>query len=527
MFGSFAETGLDYSHCFDRYSRYKSYGFDEGGADEAGNKAKREETLDWKKVDWGQLQRNCLAQNLNRYELVGMSNHTTLWLPTKKDTGTVDSTLYFDSEPEKSRWWSSRTSFKKRSAVVIHMEPSNGWTIDAMQYFRSLIVELSLHSGAEYEVIFLVDVNDAPRSIFTDPGEYEKTLVKSAPDEFRGNTLLYNSVLVEEWYPKVPKQKYVPLEAEKGACADRHSDDSMTKKMNMNQALQLLSLLRPDIEHFWQFESDARYTGHHYQHLETISAWSETQPRRLLWERSSRYFISGIQGDWKTFAASFENTTSDGGIWGPVRAEGIEPIGPDPPTESPNQDNYTWGVGEEADLITTAPILDSTGSGFAEFMSAYPQAGNTPSRLANLPIMVRFSKRLLRAMHHGQATVGASMPAARYPASTALHHGLKAVAFPMPIFLDYAKRAKDVENEYNFDMPERENGGDKAGAMHNKMSKIEELGERMSFFSDKVKENGFGDEIYKRWLGYVSFLLLCSFLAVCGESKIGRSRLVR
>ena len=139
-FGSFAGTALDYFHCFDRYTRYNPYGFGEGATNEGGNKAKRDDRLDWEKVDWGQLQSDCLSRNLNRYEPVEMPNHTTFWLPTTEDTGAVDSTLYFGPEPKNGGWWSSRASFKERSAVVIHMEPSTEWSIDASQYFRSLIM---------------------------------------------------------------------------------------------------------------------------------------------------------------------------------------------------------------------------------------------------------------------------------------------------------------------------------------------------------------------------------------------------
>ena len=207
MFGSYQDTGLDYTHCFDRLTRYSPYGFEEDSGNRGGGKAKREETPDWKKVNWGQLQNECLLKNVDRYERVGMPNHTTLWLPTKEDTGAVDDTLYFGAEPRKSRWWSSGASFKKRSAAVIQMEPSTEWTVDTSEYIRSIITELSLHSGAEYEVIILVEVKDASRSIFADPAEYQKTFKKSVPEEFQGNSLLFNRVLVEGWYPHVPKHK--------------------------------------------------------------------------------------------------------------------------------------------------------------------------------------------------------------------------------------------------------------------------------------------------------------------------------
>ena len=265
------------------------------------------------------------------------------------------------------------------------------------------------------------------------------------------------------------------------------------------QTLQLLSILRPDIEHFWQMEMDARYTGHHYQHLETMSAWSKAQPRRLLWERSSQYFFPAVHRDWTGFSTIVENATADGGIWGPVRTEGVEAIGPDPPVEPSQLDDYHWGVGEDADLITVAPIVDATSSDSLDETLNYPAgAAQTPSRMTSHSSISRFSKRLLRAMHHGQMALGTYMPANKYPASTALHHGLKAVAFPLPIFLDYAKPPVDVEREFN------SNGG---RDVYEAADKFEETGHRMTSFSSKDKQTNFADELYKRWLGYVSEIL--------------------
>ena len=244
---------------------------------------------------------------------------------------------------------------------------------------------------------------------------------------------------------------------------------------------------------------DSRFTGHHYQHLETIAAWAQKQPRRLLWERSSRYFIANVHGNWLNFSQTIENATADGGIWGPVRVDGIEPVGPDPPVQSPQLDNYEWGVGEDADLITAAPVADATGSGSSDSIMNYPSGGDVRSRITALSIMTRFSKRLLRAMHHGQLALGTTMPADRFPASTALHHGLKLVKFPIPIFLDYAKAPVDVEYEFNF----RE-GLD----IYDAASKFDSIGHRMTYYDTKDKQANFADDMYKRWLGYVSTRLL-------------------
>ena len=240
---------------------------------------------------------------------------------------------------------------------------------------------------------------------------------------------------------------------------------------------------------------DARFTGHHYQHLETIAAWSQKQPRRLLWERSSRYFIGSVHGNLSNFAKTIENVTEDGGIWGPVRIEGIEPVGPDPPVLLSQQDNYGWGIGEDADFITAAPVADATGSGSSDSLINYPGGGEVPSRITALSIMTRFSKRLLRAMHHGQMALGTNMPADRFPASTALHHGLKLVKFPLPIFLDYAKSPADIEYEFNF-----KDGKD----IYDAASKFEQIGHRMSYFDTQDKRENYADDMYKRWLGYVS-----------------------
>lgn len=282
-----------------------------------------------------------------------------------------------------------------------------------------------------------------------------------------------------------------------------------------NQPLQLLSLLRPDIEYFWHIELEARYTGHHYHHLETISAWSKAQPRRLSWERASPFFIPAVHGCWGNFSKYIENTTADGGVWGPVKTEGIEPVGPDPPTESPQNDDYRWGVGEEADFINVGPIFNpaNTKFVFANEIKNYPDDQKTPRRATALRLMARSSKRLLRAMHHGQVTLGTHMAPEMFSESTALHHGLKIAAFPLPIFLDYSSSAFQIERKFNknqgrntYDLP----------------YKYEGMWHRMTSFSSLDKQATFPDELYKRWLGYVSTALRCPLMS-CLEADFSQS----
>ena len=206
MFGSYEETGLDDTFCFDRFARYEAYGYDEDTPDQTA-KVKRDGTIDWKMVDWGSLQYDCLSRNENRYESIERANHTEFWMPRQEDFADVDDTLHFPAEFPKGGWLSSSASFKKRSAVVLHMNAGKEWTVDTMQYIRSIIQEVSLHSGAEYEVIILAETKDSSKPLFIDTGAYRVLLKNSVPDEFAGHALLFNRALVDTWYPKIEKHR--------------------------------------------------------------------------------------------------------------------------------------------------------------------------------------------------------------------------------------------------------------------------------------------------------------------------------
>ena len=129
-----------------------------------------------------------------------------LWMPREEDINEVDNTIVLqDDAAQKSmsyRLWKSDQKYKQRTAVVLRTSETNEWTVDTMQYIRSMIMELSLHSGAEYEVIIMVEVKDASARIFDGQASYQQTLKKSVPDEFRNNSILFNRQLLEKWYPK-------------------------------------------------------------------------------------------------------------------------------------------------------------------------------------------------------------------------------------------------------------------------------------------------------------------------------------
>ena len=267
----------------------------------------------------------------------------------------------------------------------------------------------------------------------------------------------------------------------------------------MHQPMQLLSLLRPDIEFFWQAELDQRYTGHHYQLFEKARQWAAAEPRRLLWERNARYYFPSVHGTWGQYNAWIAEQTPDGGVWGPVHTEGIKPCGPTPPTSKPEDDAYEWGVGEEADFLILAPVFDVTNTSKNDFLFKnhrlqYPDGPETPAYATATVPLTRFSKRLLRAMHHGQVTQGFDMMPEMMPESSALHHGLKLVSFPLPVYVDRAIPASVIERAFS---------KNKGETMLNHPYDHENVltWRRMTYWHSMDGEVNYQMELWARWTG--------------------------
>lgn len=73
-------------------------------------------------------------------------------------------------------------------------------------------MELSLHSGAEYEVFLLTHVKDNETTLYgPDEGEnVQKLKERYIPREFWGITIFFNEQTLESWYPMVDEHKYGP-----------------------------------------------------------------------------------------------------------------------------------------------------------------------------------------------------------------------------------------------------------------------------------------------------------------------------
>jgi hypothetical protein len=93
------------------------------------------------------------------------------------------------------------------------------WTENLKQHVRSLIMELSLHSGAEYQIFILCHVKDNKISIdLPDAEALESLKAHFVPREFLDLTILFNDQTLESWYPKLIEHQCVtskpyPLQA--------------------------------------------------------------------------------------------------------------------------------------------------------------------------------------------------------------------------------------------------------------------------------------------------------------------------
>ncbi|KAL8902772.1 MAG: hypothetical protein Q9207_004400 [Kuettlingeria erythrocarpa] len=268
IFGTYEETGLGSGYCFGRHARNGPYG-DEDKAGDCLNNRQRPSKVEWNTVDWGRLQQDCYKRNQDRFEERKDESPGSMFrFPTHEDTRNVNETLILPHPEAKNeqqsyrRWLTSSKKFKQRNAVLLRTYDKKEYTPDNMQHIRSMISELSLHSGAEYEVVLLVQIIDLGRHIFSDPAVYQKTLDDYVPREFHNISILFNVPILEAWYPKAGKH-----------------DPNNSQQVYMTQPLQLFSLLRPDFDMYWQAELDVRYTGHHYHHFEPIRQWAQKKPR--------------------------------------------------------------------------------------------------------------------------------------------------------------------------------------------------------------------------------------------------------
>lgn len=213
--------------------------------------------------------------------------------------------------------------------------------------------------------------------------------------------------------------------------------------------MQLFSKLRPDFEYYWQFELDSRLIGDTRGALENLGRWAKGQPRKHLWERNAGFYIPEVHGSYENYSTIVRDGMDGIGVWGPATSSDIEPIGPAPPAHD-HPDASQWGVGEEADLITLMPMVDTRGIDwvFSDRVGNFMDGLYTARRAAPVA-MTRCSKRLLHTIHDEQIRSGRWVPSEATPETFTLLLGLKGVYAPHPMYIDGGWTPEEMNELFN------------------------------------------------------------------------------
>ena len=533
VMGSYDLLGLQDNVCFERFGRLGPYGLGysrKNGGSGAGMEGEKEGSeavwsevpeVDYRTVNWAKTQERCQKKNENRfkpketvrtalYQEMGVSEDDAESEAFSTSAGRDHLNRTIIAEP------TSATGKKllPRTAVIIRTWHNYEYDDEDLFFLRALATELMLKTGGEYSLHFLVHVKDDNMPIWSDEATYQRVLNDSLPAEFRGMGTLWSERqmgliyggLAESFYRDLPvhgvyRSAFMPV--------------------------QYFAHQHPEYDYFWHWEMDVRYTGHYYHFFDKVSSWAKKQPRKGLWERSSRFYVPSEHGSWDDFVHMVRVQTEHGTnsksnkwaagaangppsskstvqkaekpIWGPERPQDdkLETFldGETPPSAY-KDDNYEWGVGEEADLIVFNPLFDPAGTNWllADDTTGYNTTRSMVPRRAAVITASRMSKRLLSIMHRETALQRHAMFSEMWPATVSLHHGLKAVYAPHPVHVDRRWPPSYLAAIFN---------GGRNGATG---------GARTSVFSEDRQHNfrgvswyynsGFAPNLWRRWLGY-------------------------
>ncbi|KAJ6443681.1 major facilitator superfamily transporter [Purpureocillium lavendulum] len=352
-FGSYDLLGMDPNICWERETRLGPY------------KKPRWSGLT-NSLKWGALQRQCLMLNSQRFDLTKLhrNERPTTYSeaanlagkppqPKDKDEERVAKKTKTDGDAAGAPTWSkspldikSRNSTtEKQTAILLRSYTGMQYTENDRRVIRALVSELSLRTGGEYMVFLLIHSKDKSLRISDDSKLYQKVLRDNVPAEFRDMAILWSDEEISRLYPELKDEDAKSVHYGQWLCVQKFSND------------------HPQFDFIWNWEMDFRFTGHHYDLLSNLDAFARKQPRKYLWERNERWYIPSYHGDYDTaFRTEVARTHGNDTVWGPPKLPFISPVGPQPPVESPSEDDYIWGIGEDADLITVGPIFDPKNS---------------------------------------------------------------------------------------------------------------------------------------------------------------------
>ncbi|KAJ2894354.1 uncharacterized protein MKZ38_007709 [Zalerion maritima] len=505
LIGSHRLLGIHDDVCFDRFGRYGSYGLgysmEEGGTGEAmpGQSERAGADVIWSngKVDyngikWGEAQELCVKANKKRF--FEKADHKREIENAKKSLlDPLDKThTPTDANGAEGKELKKIT----RHAVVIRTYTGFRWTSHATLNFRAMISELALGSGGEYTVHFLVHVKDESQPIFADPDAYQHILDLNIPSEFHSICTLWTEGQMRLLYP--------------GGYSKSASNPSGQGFHSVYRSahfpLQHFALQHPEYEHVWNWEMDMRYVGHFYEFFDRLGSWGRRQSRHGLWERSAKYYVPSVHGSWDNFeaiAAAESKASGRRPISGPILFAGRQELqkqpqaktGFLPETCAMGNDPHGCGVGEEADLITLNPLFDAEESGwvFSKDVTGYSQLYGLPPRRTAIITASRLSRRLLLAMHEETWRLKHGMFSEMFPPTIALHHGLKAVYAPHPVYLDRKWPVEAVGRAFNGGR-DGSSGGD--GSPFDLKNEHNHKGASWYYHAE------FGPMLWRRWLGF-------------------------
>ncbi|KAI0179294.1 hypothetical protein GGR52DRAFT_535605 [Hypoxylon sp. FL1284] len=476
--GSYDLLGIREDVCFDRFGRYGAYGLgyelELGGTGEGLDTEHEANSAVWEKsgkinyedVDWAAAQERCVSANEGRFFT---GNETRDFELAQVGRQKMD-----------------------RIAVVIRTYVGFQWTSHALLNFRAMINELNLKSGGEYDVHFLLHVRDNNAPIWADPATVQNILDVNVPPEFHGLCTLWSEAQMKLYYPGNFGDTF-----ENPSNGDIHG-----VYRSAHLPLQHFAMMHPEYAHFWNWEMDMRWTGSYYEFFDRLGKWGAEQSRQGMWERASKYYIPGLHGSWENFTDIVDRETKESGrrpIMGPVVFTGKAGLADGevllPSSCAAGSDMSQCGVGEDADLITLNPLFDADESGwvFAGDVTGYDTQYEKPPRRCAIVTASRLSRRLLRVMHEETWRLHHSMFSEMFPPSMALHHGLKGVFAPHPVFLDRRWPQKEIEKAFN-------GGRDHTSGGHG--SPFDLTNEHNHKGTTWYYNSEFAGLLWRRWLGY-------------------------
>ncbi|KAJ5561566.1 hypothetical protein N7461_000327 [Penicillium sp. DV-2018c] len=522
VIGSNTMLGLRDDMCFDRFGRLGPYGLGYGakkGGIGAGMEGHRDGAdrvwedippVDFRQVDWAAAQHRCHAANRHRFnQLPEPRLNRFVSMPVGIPKIEIPPAAE-DTRQEPPKVGSERLP---RTAVVIRTWHDFNYTPEDIMYMRSIISELSLLSGGEYTVHFLVHVKDTNLQIWSDDETYQRVLNDALPEEFRGMGTLWSEPQMAIMYPGL--------------------EETLTRGLPIHgvyrstyMPMQYFAFQHPEYDYFWNWEMDARYTGHWYHFFDKVGQWAKQQPRKGLWERNARFYVPSVHGSWEDFRQmvrvqtevgtnSINNMWSavkdsadgkprsalhqqgDKSIWGPERPDEqdiFEVEGEGIPPTSMEKDQYQWGVDEEADLIVFNPLYDPEGTTWLlrDDVTGYNKEKGFPPRRTAIITASRISRKLLITMHRECSLKRHSMFSEMWPATTALHHGFKAVFVPHAVYVDRRWPTRYLESVFN---------AGRNGASGGALTSIFGDGEHNFRGTTWFYSAGFSPNIWRRWLG--------------------------